>query len=312
VVAGRRLFKDRRERDTLAADPSRSMRELEASLSSRMSQLESKVEAHTHHIQDLGKSRDVAEERFMKLIGAMETFWSQAPRQLAAPTALALAPAPEANTGSGLPTMDAMAAERPPRASRWWKFGLAVGGAALVLAAAKYPEIARQLSTSSQAAAPVQAASVLPVSAPGPISTPAPVEETPAAVENPAIVTPAPPSPAVKRATETEAPRNTRDSARAGMIHQVSLEVPAEFRSEIDSPVTVDVNVSIDPQGKVTNAAVSSTKGTGAELLTPQALKAARWFRFQPTRKGNKAIASEMILSFVFEPEAITPVAEER
>jgi TonB family protein len=96
------------------------------------------------------------------------------------------------------------------------------------------------------------------------------------------------------------------------MIHQVSLEVPAEFRSEIDSPVTVDVNVSIDPQGKVTNAAVSSTKGTGAELLTPQALKAARWFRFQPTRKGNKAIASEMILSFVFEPEAITPVAEER
>ncbi len=87
------------------------------------------------------------------------------------------------------------------------------------------------------------------------------------------------------------------------MIHQVSLEIPPELRSIIAEEVLVNVTVSIDQRGKVTNAALASTKGGGAGLLTEEALKAARWFHFRPIRQGNKPVASQTVLTFVFDAE---------
>src|ERR1700680_3857661 len=84
-AGGRRLFKNRREREALATDPSKWIREVESNLSRRIALLEEEVGAHTHKIQGLGTTPEAAEERFLQLITAMESFWSQAPRQLAQP-----------------------------------------------------------------------------------------------------------------------------------------------------------------------------------------------------------------------------------
>ncbi len=113
-VGGRRLFKDRREREALAADPSKWIREVESSLASRIGLLESKLEAQAQQVEGLGNSQEVAEERFLKLLGAMESAWSQGPRQLTAPAAELVAQPLEPRNG--------------------WKFGLGFTAAALILA----------------------------------------------------------------------------------------------------------------------------------------------------------------------------------
>src|SRR6202522_976063 len=103
-VAGRRLFKDRRERERLAHDPSKLVpklvRQMESSLSTRIGLLEGEVAEQSKRMQQIGGGPDAAEERFQKLLSAMETFWAQAPRQfplLAAPqTSPQTAPAPMA------------------------------------------------------------------------------------------------------------------------------------------------------------------------------------------------------------------------
>src|SRR6266478_3294835 len=83
-VGGRRLFKDRRERDALAVDPAKWIRDVESTLSKRIGLLESQLEAHAHKMHGLGNTQEAADERFLKLLGAMESFWTQAPRQLPA------------------------------------------------------------------------------------------------------------------------------------------------------------------------------------------------------------------------------------
>src|ERR1700733_12350968 len=66
-VAGRRLFKDRREREALAADPSKVVREMESNLSRRIALLEGEVAEQTRRMQQIGHSPDASEERFQKL-----------------------------------------------------------------------------------------------------------------------------------------------------------------------------------------------------------------------------------------------------
>ena len=52
-VAGRRLFKDRREREALAADPSKAVREMESNLSRRIGLLEGEVAEQTRKMQQI-------------------------------------------------------------------------------------------------------------------------------------------------------------------------------------------------------------------------------------------------------------------
>jgi TonB family protein len=264
-VGGRRLFKDRREREVVASDPSKSIREIESNLSRKLSLLEGKVE-------DLTKSREDADERFIKLLGAMESFWAQAPKQFAAP-APAPAPEPVAQVASGIPTVDALLTTPPARPRRWWMFGVAACIGVLTLAATQYPDIAHQLTRSPEAASPHRA------------PEPAPVPAVP--IQPVAVAAPEPAPPTI-----------------AEMSHQVSLEIPSDLKSEIESPVTVKVAVGIDPKGRVTAATVSSTKGAGADLLTDEALRAAHWFRFKPMLQGKKAVPSKTVLTFLFDPTA--------
>jgi TonB family protein len=226
---------------------------------------ESKLEEQAQQVQGLGNSQDVAEERFLKLLGAMESAWSQGPRQLTAPAA------------------EAVAQPLEPRRSVW-KRGLGFAAAALILAtvgAAQFGPWSRspELPVVRPIMAPVLAeASVQPVAN---VAKPAAVE--------------AEPTPKIKQ-TPTES---------AAMLHQISLEIPDDLKSAIKEQALVNVSVAIDPKGKVTTAEVESTKGEEADLLTDEALRVARRFRFRPGKQGSKNIASQMILTFVFDPELL-------
>ncbi len=262
-VGGRRLFKDRREREALAADPAKWIREVESSLASRIGLLESKLDAQAQQMQGLGNSQEVAEERFLKLLGAMESAWSQGPRQLTAA-------APEV-----------IAQPDPPHERS--KYSVGVAAAVLILATAGAAQFGPWLRSPKL---PV----VRPVAAPV-VAAPVQAEASPAKLP----VVEAEPAPKIKPAP----------SESAAMLHQISLEIPDDLKSSIKEQAFVNVSVAIDPKGKVTTAEVESTKGEEADLLADEALRVARRFRFRPSRQGSKSVASQMVLTFVFDPEPL-------
>jgi outer membrane biosynthesis protein TonB len=267
-IAGRRLFKDRREREALAADPSRVVREMESNLSRRIGLLEGEVAEQTRRVQQISGSPDAAEERFQKLLSAMETFWAQAPRQLVAPE---MPPAP-------LPNPTPAPAPQEPRG--WSVLGVAIAAAIAIATGLAFPEMQHQW---------VRFASVeiLPMLKPKPPAAP--------------ILA------AIPTAQTTTQPVIKAVAARsqepfAGPL--IPLDIPAKVKSKIQSEVRVDVVVAIDQAGNVTGARVASTKGESANLLVTEALRAARQSRFRPAREGDKTVQSQMVLTFLFKPES--------
>ena len=281
-VAGRRLFKDRRERETLAHDPSKLVpklvREMESSLSTRIGLLEGEVAEQSKRMQQIGGGPDAAEERFQKLLSAMETFWAQAPRQvpqLPAPTDVpAKAEAPPPADAPVQP--EPLAA--PPQPRGWSVVGVTVAAALAILAGLAFPEMQQQWTRFATV-------EVLPMVKPKP----------PAAPALPRISTSQNPTLVRTVAARTEEPF---------VGPSIPLEIPATVKSKIQSEVRVDVVVAIDQEGNVTGARVTSTKGERAHLLVTEALRAARQSRFRPALEGEKTVPSQMVLSFLFKPES--------
>jgi TonB family protein len=84
---------------------------------------------------------------------------------------------------------------------------------------------------------------------------------------------------------------------------QIALDIPADVRAKVQDEARVQVVVAIDDQGNVTNAEVESMMGSGARLLTDEALAAARRARFRPAREGERAVESQMVLTYLFKPD---------
>ena len=85
--------------------------------------------------------------------------------------------------------------------------------------------------------------------------------------------------------------------------HEVQAYVPAGIRARVHSRIVVPVQVHINAEGRVTEAA-SKKGGPGLErYLADQAVKAARQWSFEPahSREGS-AIASVKSVEFVFAP----------
>lgn len=273
-VAGRRLFKDRRERETLAADPSKLIREVEANLSRRIGLLEGELAAQTKKLKEIGPAQpqpDAADERFKQLLSAMETFWAQAPRQ--APLMLpapAPPPAPVQASPAAQTSPPAKTSKPLPRKPqrRWWTLGVTMA-AAVTLGAAS-PELQREW---------LRYTSVEPLPAVRPKVPAAP----PLTVSKPSE------APAAKPLKTFQGP-------------QVQLEIPASVRARVTTDTRVKVIVTIDERGNVTTAAVASTEGAGAPLLTQEALAAARRSRFHPAREGARPVKSQLVLTYVFQP----------
>jgi hypothetical protein len=305
-LAGRRLFKDRREemrreRAALASDPSKLLRELESNLSRRIGLLEDAVAEQARKMQQIRGHPGDAEEKFQKLLSAMETFWAQAPRQLP----LLAAPAPASAQAAAsmpvpVPEIPPVQAEakipdapvapiRPaistPQERRGWSIlGVSAAAAAAILAGLAFPQIQHQWARFVF----VESLPVVKL-------------KTPAAPALPAIPAPlrAEAHAEVQRAIKTVAAR----SREPFVGPQIPLDIPARLKPKIQSDVQVDVVVAIDEEGNVTGARVASTKGERAQLLVTEALRAAKNSHFRPAREGAKTVESQMILSFQFKPE---------
>jgi len=84
------------------------------------------------------------------------------------------------------------------------------------------------------------------------------------------------------------------------VIQQVNPSIPLDLRSKITSDVHIDVAVTIDVNGKVTDAKITSLQGGVARFISGQVLQAARLFQFRPAQENNKNVDSKMILTFRF------------
>ncbi len=123
VNTGARYLFGRRDRGVEAAKLAGAVREVEASLSKRISRLEDEVADHSGHLQDLRSKSVEAEQSMGRLLSAVEGFCEQAANRLetvtAAPAltaAAAASHAPSSNIGANhiaAPSSQAKAAEMP-------------------------------------------------------------------------------------------------------------------------------------------------------------------------------------------------------
>jgi hypothetical protein len=275
-VAGRRLFKDRREegrreREALAADPSKILRELESNLSRRIGVLETEVAEQNRKLLQIGTAPGLSEERFQKLLSAMETFWAQAPRQL--PLLLAPAPSPAEANPPAPPVPEAAPAPVP---HGWSILGVSIAATVAILVGLAFPEMQHQWTRFTSI-------EKLNLARPKPPAGP--------------DLTITAPTSAVVKPVSARSPEPF-----TGPL--IPLDVPAALKPKIQSEVRVDVVVAIDPAGNVTGARVASTKGDSADLLVTEALRAAKQSRFRPAREGAKTVQSQMILTYLFKPES--------
>jgi len=267
-VAGRRLFKDRREREALAADPSKLIRELESNLSRRIGLLEGEVAAQTRKLREIGTTPDATDERFKRLLSAMETFWAHAPRQMPLLPAPAPVEAPPALTAKDSPIVPA---KKP---GRWWMGAVAMAVAALTLGFAS-PELWREWTRYTV----VEAMPEVRPKVPGVPELVVLAETTRPTAQV-----------ATKQLKRFEGP-------------QVPLEIPEDVRARVPAEAKVKVIVTIDEQGAVTAAQVASAEGVGAWLLREEALAVARQSRFHPAREGQRAVQSQLVLTYSFKPD---------
>jgi hypothetical protein len=204
-------------------------------------------------------------------------------------------------------------AASPQKSRRWWRRSLALAAAGLILAALGFSKIGGEWSRLSRSidflriTKPASASSIQPAAE----SSNAQVGSTAIGFSglegsNPAPSTSANNSPQipVPRPRAESGTASPRQDPSAQMIRQISLEVPPDLKTMIREQVLINVSVDIDQRGRVSAAEVASTKGKEATLLTTEALNAARRFRFRPNRRGNKAVMSQTVLTFVFDPQA--------
>jgi len=270
-VAGRRLFKDRRERETLAHDPAKLIREVEASLSRRIGLLEGELAAQTRTLKELGPAQpqpDATDERFKQLLSAMESFWTQASKQT--PLMLpAPAPAePRLRPEAKAPSVAAPQKTSPPRQHRrGWIVGAALAAVTLGFAS---PEVLQHWSR-------FNVTEIMPAIHPKAPAAPALSPSKPAAPE------------ASRLLKRFQGP-------------QVQLEIPPTMRGRVTEDARVKVVVTIDEQGNVLTAEVASAEGTSAQLLAKEAVATALRSRFHPAREGERAVQSQLVLTYLFQP----------
>ena len=280
-------------------------------------------------MQGLGNTQEAADERFLKLLGAMESFWSQAPRQLppsgTEPAARQLASLGESSqTGPGSLLASAPPAPQLRKSRRRNGLVLAAASAGLILAAlatamvGQWPRLSRSIDL-RRITTPALASSIKPLAehsdtllntlAIGHLrlkesdpTLPAgqPTTASPGAASIPTDNSPQIP---VRQARSESRPDPARRNPGVEMMRRISLEVPSDLRPIIREQVLINVTVGIDKSGKVTTAEVASTKGEEADRLTTEALKAARWFHFRPTWQDGKTVAGKTTLTFVFDPD---------
>lgn len=152
--------------------------------------------------------------------------------------------------------------------------------------------------TRAAAATPQRSIQPLPAASPPPVAaSPAPVVAEPPHL---ALSLPAAPAPIAGLPGPAIAPPPITYVA-AVPIRRINPTVPAGLRHLIQDPVSIEVRVTIDAEGKVVDAKPVNASGSSQKLLSPGVVQAARLWRFEPARKNGQRVGSETTLRFAFE-----------
>jgi periplasmic protein TonB len=108
------------------------------------------------------------------------------------------------------------------------------------------------------------------------------------------IVEPAAPTPRASPPVEKPTPPQP--------LKQVKPVVPRSLKALITRDITMEVNLSIDADGKITKAEASTGGGLLQNSLGKLAVEAARLWKFQPARLGNRNVPGEVRIQFQFSP----------
>ena len=108
---------------------------------------------------------------------------------------------------------------------------------------------------------------------------------------------PAPPAP-LPAAGNPKPAEETTSEPRA--ISKVMPVIPADAKHFRGSGIEVSVRVKIDPDGRVVEAMLQDARTSAANFLGKRAVDAARQWRFDPARRGNRKIYADMVLRFRF------------
>jgi protein TonB len=85
-------------------------------------------------------------------------------------------------------------------------------------------------------------------------------------------------------------------------LRQVRPAVPSNVVSLLRRPVDIQVRVSVDEKGKVVRAEPIVPAGGINQYLAATAASTARMWTFQPARRGDTPLSSEVVLTFTFTP----------
>jgi len=85
-------------------------------------------------------------------------------------------------------------------------------------------------------------------------------------------------------------------------IRQTQPVLPGSVRRLIPSLVEVDVKVRIDEAGRVVKAEPLPSKEPVSSTLVGSARDAAMLWRFEPARRGNQPVPSDLVLKFQYRP----------
>jgi hypothetical protein len=94
----------------------------------------------------------------------------------------------------------------------------------------------------------------------------------------------------------------TGANVAARPIRQSQPSLPPSVRAKVTSPVEVQIKVEIDDSGRVVNAYPLASTGPVNPFLVGAARNAARLWMFEPARRGDRPVSSEMILKFQYRP----------
>jgi TonB family protein len=171
------------------------------------------------------------------------------------------------------------------------------------------PRVSEQgVSESSQALVPLVEQALVPLVEKDRKVEPAPLPPAEPNITEPIVAPKAVSLPALAQIEQPAPPAEIRVPEKKPItnftgpqiIYRATPAVPQELRLLITGEVQIDVAVTIDREGKVTGADVTSTRGAAAKLVAEEAVRAARRFRFRPARENDSAVPSGMVLTFRF------------
>jgi protein TonB len=131
----------------------------------------------------------------------------------------------------------------------------------------------------------------------------APQPQAPPPVQQQALLPSPEPTATVPTSTPIAPPQpsaTTSNYTPPRPISKAAPKFPVELKTHVTKPHLVEVRVSIDEHGRVTRADAVPQKGI-TEFFVEATVSAARLWRFEPARRDNQPVPSEMTLQFLLD-----------